>query len=114
MPIEDRTSKALLNFSKSQDGQLTPTFPSFLPLEIFDNTEFDCRTPEEWMSLGVDEEGARKPIPGKALLPVQGGADHAPSQRPATPTHAGQRQLMPTPPKSKPTDTQKKQFRKLG
>jgi dynein heavy chain len=52
MPITDRTSKALLNFSGSQDGQLTPTFPSFLPLEIFDNTEFDCRTPEEWLELG--------------------------------------------------------------
>lgn len=52
MPITDRTSKALLNFSGSQDGQLTPTFPSFLPLETFDNTEFDCRTPEEWMGLG--------------------------------------------------------------
>lgn len=56
MPITDRTSKALLNFSGSQDGQVTPTFPSFLPLEIFDNTEFDCRTPEEWLELG--EHGA--------------------------------------------------------
>lgn len=53
MPITDRTSKALLNFSGGQDGHLTPTFPSFLPLEVFDNTEFDCRTPEDWMALGM-------------------------------------------------------------
>ena len=52
MPITDRTSKALLNFSRGKEGQLLPTFPSFLPLEIFDNTEFDCRTPEEWLALG--------------------------------------------------------------
>ncbi len=52
MPIADRTSKALLNFSGSSDGQPTPTFPSFLPMEIFDNTEFDCRLPEEWLALG--------------------------------------------------------------
>ena len=114
MPIADRTSKALLNFSKSQDGQLTPTFPSFLPLEIFDNTEFDCRTPEDWLSLGVDDSGVRKPVPGKALLPVVGpggglASDHAP-QKPVVVT---KRQLTPTPPKSQPTDTQKKSFRKF-
>lgn len=55
MPITDRTSKALLNFSGGQDGHLTPTFPSFIPLEIFDNTEFDCRTPEEWLALGENQ-----------------------------------------------------------
>ena len=32
-----------------------PTFPTYLPLEVFDNTEFDCRTPEEWVQLGVGE-----------------------------------------------------------
>eukprot|EP00002_Diphylleia_rotans_P006932 TRINITY_DN1638_c0_g1_i1.p1 TRINITY_DN1638_c0_g1~~TRINITY_DN1638_c0_g1_i1.p1 ORF type:complete len:4126 (-),score=976.49 TRINITY_DN1638_c0_g1_i1:597-12974(-) len=25
-----------------------------LPLDLFDDTEFDCRTPEEWISLGMD------------------------------------------------------------
>uniref|UniRef100_H2XKT8 Dynein heavy chain 1, axonemal-like n=2 Tax=Ciona intestinalis TaxID=7719 RepID=H2XKT8_CIOIN len=33
-------------------------FPAFLPLEIFDNTEYDCRTPDEWLGLGV-EDGVR-------------------------------------------------------
>ena len=51
MPVGEHTSKALLNFSSSSD-HASPMFPSFLPLEIFDNTEFDCRTPEEWDKLG--------------------------------------------------------------
>lgn len=28
------------------------TFPPFLPLEIFDNADFDIRTPDEWVALG--------------------------------------------------------------
>uniref|UniRef100_A0A6I8PKH9 Dynein axonemal heavy chain 1 n=1 Tax=Ornithorhynchus anatinus TaxID=9258 RepID=A0A6I8PKH9_ORNAN len=46
-------------------------FPIYLQLQMFDDEEFDCRTPEEWMMLGV-EPGAedRNPIPGKALLPT--------------------------------------------
>lgn len=43
-------------------------FPCFLPLEIFDNTEYDCRTPSDWLKLGVEGK-KRKPVPGKALLP---------------------------------------------
>ncbi|XP_060604387.1 dynein axonemal heavy chain 1-like isoform X2 [Ruditapes philippinarum] len=43
-------------------------FPPFLPLHIFDNEEFDCRTPEEWINMGL-EGGVRKPCPGVALLP---------------------------------------------
>ena len=43
-------------------------FPCFLPLEIFDNTEYDCRTPDDWVQLGV-ESNKQKPVPGKALLP---------------------------------------------
>ncbi|XP_072239156.1 dynein axonemal heavy chain 1 [Leuresthes tenuis] len=41
-----------------------------LPLELFDNEDFDCRTPEDWLALG-NAEGARhrQPIPAKALLP---------------------------------------------
>ncbi|KAK7907430.1 hypothetical protein WMY93_016042 [Mugilogobius chulae] len=45
---------------------------SYLPLEIFDNVEFDCRTPEDWLSLGITEgSGNRKPVPAKALLPTE-------------------------------------------
>ena len=47
-------------------------FAPFLPLEIFDDTEYDCRTPEGWMALGLEREGegeVRKLVPAKALLP---------------------------------------------
>lgn len=46
MPLTDSTSRT--NFG----GGSTPLFPSFLPLEIFDNTEYDCRTPKDWLALG--------------------------------------------------------------
>ena len=45
-------------------------FAAFLDLDTFDNTEYDIRTPEEWLSIGVDD-GVRKPIPAKALLPAK-------------------------------------------
>ena len=35
-----------------------------LPLELFDNTEFDCRNPEEWKAMG-DAEG--RGVPSKVL-----------------------------------------------
>ncbi|XP_030585284.1 LOW QUALITY PROTEIN: dynein heavy chain 1, axonemal-like [Archocentrus centrarchus] len=51
----------------------TPDSPvsPFLPLEVFDNEEYDCRTPEDWLALG-NAEGSpdQKPVPGKALLPT--------------------------------------------
>uniref|UniRef100_A0A8B9M6P2 Dynein axonemal heavy chain 1 n=1 Tax=Accipiter nisus TaxID=211598 RepID=A0A8B9M6P2_9AVES len=54
-----------------------PIFPVYLPLNIFDNDEYDCRTPEEWISLGL-EPGShdRKPVPGKALLPTDDVLGH--------------------------------------
>ncbi|XP_072203968.1 dynein axonemal heavy chain 1 [Excalfactoria chinensis] len=52
-------------------------YPIYLPLKIFDNEEYDCRTPEEWISLGL-EPGShdRKPVPGKALLPTDDVLGH--------------------------------------
>ncbi|NXU55546.1 DYH1 protein, partial [Turnix velox] len=54
-----------------------PVFPIYLPLKIFDNYEYDCRTPEEWISLGL-EPGShdRKPVPGRALLPTDDVLGH--------------------------------------
>lgn len=54
-----------------------PLFPVYLPLETFDDEEYDCRTPEEWLSLGVEPGSEdRKPIPGKALLPTDDVLGH--------------------------------------
>ncbi|XP_074644244.1 dynein axonemal heavy chain 1-like [Tubulanus polymorphus] len=50
-------------------------FPPYLPLEIFDSFEFDCRTPDDWLLLG-QENGKRKPVPGKALLPTEDSLRH--------------------------------------
>uniref|UniRef100_A0A8C2YBK7 Dynein axonemal heavy chain 1 n=1 Tax=Coturnix japonica TaxID=93934 RepID=A0A8C2YBK7_COTJA len=52
-------------------------YPIYLPLKIFDDEEYDCRTPEEWISLGL-EPGSheRKPVPGKALLPTDDVLGH--------------------------------------
>ncbi|NXW83841.1 DYH1 protein, partial [Alopecoenas beccarii] len=54
-----------------------PIFPIYLPLKVFDNKEYDCQTPEEWISLGL-EPGShdRKPVPGKALLPTDDVLGH--------------------------------------
>ena len=51
MPVSDCTAQAL-SYSAG-DEHPTPVFPSYLPLEVFDNTEFECRTPEEWVELGM-------------------------------------------------------------
>ncbi|XP_068576471.1 dynein axonemal heavy chain 1 [Cebidichthys violaceus] len=43
----------------------------YLPLEVFDNEEYDCRTPDEWLALGNAEQSLdQKPVPAKALLPT--------------------------------------------
>jgi len=47
-------------------------FAAYLPLETFDNTEYDCRLPEEWLNIGwVTSEHVRHPVPGLALLPTR-------------------------------------------
>ncbi len=42
--------------------------PPFLPLEIFDDTEFDQRTPSDWVNQGVFN-GVQAGVPVKSLLP---------------------------------------------
>lgn len=56
--------KVLLNANTQDPAPFSP----YLALEIFDNEEYDCRTPSEWLHLG-EEEGILKPIPGFAFLP---------------------------------------------
>ncbi|XP_029991393.1 dynein heavy chain 1, axonemal [Sphaeramia orbicularis] len=51
--------------------QCASSVSPYLPLEIYDNEEYDCRTPEDWLALGKTEKSSYcKPIPGKALLPT--------------------------------------------
>ncbi|KAF5270064.1 hypothetical protein FQA39_LY08476 [Lamprigera yunnana] len=43
---------------------------NYLPLELFDDEEFDSRSPTNWLQHGVIE-GVRHPIPGEAFVPVR-------------------------------------------
>jgi hypothetical protein len=50
---------------------------------VFDNEEFDCRTPREWLNMGLDPESQnRKPVPGKALLPTDDFLGHGEQGQP--------------------------------
>jgi dynein heavy chain len=44
-----------------------PNPADWLPLEPFDDTEYDCRMPEEWIAFGEAEDGVFYPVPGKGL-----------------------------------------------
>lgn len=45
--------------------------------QVFDNEEFDCRTPNEWINMGLEPGSQnRKPVPGKALLPTDDFLGH--------------------------------------
>lgn len=68
---EGGTERITLNADNSDPAP----FPPYLPLETFDNEEYDCRTPQEWLDLG-QENGVRKPVPGKALLPTRDDTHH--------------------------------------
>ncbi|XP_040015424.1 dynein heavy chain 1, axonemal [Xiphias gladius] len=66
--------------SSCDEHVTTPDNPvsPYLPLEIFDNEEYDCRTPEDWLALGTAEGSPdQKPLPAKALLPID---DKTPSE----------------------------------
>ena len=64
MPKDQTDEPVKLN----TDPEDPAPFKPYLPLHIFDNEEFDCRTPSEWINMGRDN-GLRKPVPGMALLP---------------------------------------------
>ena len=40
----------------------------YLFLDTFDDDDFDCRTPNEWLEMGMDGN-TRRPIPARAILP---------------------------------------------
>lgn len=68
MPRKDFNMRVDLTKADPKSKRL---YPPFLSLDIFDNTEYDCRTPREWLGLGV-VKGKQRPVPGKALLSLTG------------------------------------------
>ncbi|XP_004676628.1 PREDICTED: dynein heavy chain 1, axonemal [Condylura cristata] len=66
-----------LHHPQTIEQGLDPLFPIYLPLKVFDNEEFDCRTPSEWINMGLEPGSQdRKPVPGKALLPTEDFLGH--------------------------------------
>ena len=47
---------------------------AWLPLEPFDDLEYDCRLPHEWIELGIDHEGNFSPIPAEGLAKNEDGS----------------------------------------
>ena len=71
MPKKD--PEGFRNVRLNADPENPAPFPPYLPLDVFDDGEFDCRTPQEWLDLGL-EGNVRKPVPGRALLPISNEA----------------------------------------
>lgn len=63
----DLMPKGDYNMRVNLTGADSSPFPPFLPLHTFDDTEYDCRNPQEWLELGLID-GKQHPVPGKALL----------------------------------------------
>ncbi|KAL9652089.1 hypothetical protein ABK040_015890 [Willaertia magna] len=65
--IEETLRNEGIDYSKPITAERK--YETYLPLEAFDNTDFDPRTPKEWLSLGIDDESGKfKYIPAKALI----------------------------------------------
>ncbi|TGZ66131.1 hypothetical protein CRM22_005485 [Opisthorchis felineus] len=60
-----------LDGTKDANGEWT----TYLPLEYFDDETYDCRTPEDWLEMGI-EDGVRKPVPALCLLPERDDQHH--------------------------------------
>jgi dynein heavy chain len=50
-----------------------PNQADWLPLEPFDDQEYDCRLPSEWLELGLDDDGNFQPIPAQGLCRNEDG-----------------------------------------
>jgi dynein heavy chain len=57
-------------------SDVTPKTEEWLPLEPFDDTEYDCRNPQEWIACGRIDENTFEPIQGKSLWRDENGAGH--------------------------------------
>jgi dynein heavy chain len=62
LSIEDLLMELNINYRSPPDAN-----SDWLPLEPFDDQEYDCRLPHEWIELGYDEERNFQPIPGFGL-----------------------------------------------
>ncbi|XP_046731532.1 dynein axonemal heavy chain 1 [Silurus meridionalis] len=82
------SSQLVPRTTSSEDQPESPPADNYLPLEIFDNEEFDCYTPEDWLALGCEPGSSdQKPVPAIAFLLTEDGGEE---QRDSTPEYAWQ------------------------
>jgi len=62
LSIEELLMELGINYRSPDSNQA-----DWLPIEPFDDLEYDCRLPAEWLELGIDEEGNFSPIPAEGL-----------------------------------------------
>jgi len=66
--LEDLLLELGINYDKSNQHSA-----EWLPLEPFDDTEYDCRMPEEWLALGKSADGKKLPVLGQGLSSTSTG-----------------------------------------
>lgn len=70
--FEQQNIQELLN-AEGVDFSIGDDRVSCFPLEVFDNTDFDCRTTREWMDLAKDGDVV-KYVPAKGLFTEKNGS----------------------------------------
>uniref|UniRef100_T1J5R2 AAA+ ATPase domain-containing protein n=1 Tax=Strigamia maritima TaxID=126957 RepID=T1J5R2_STRMM len=63
------------SFSRIIKREKELEFTSFLPVELFDDTDFDVRSPQDWLNKAITKDGTRKALPAKAYLPNKLSSD---------------------------------------
>ncbi|XP_066590873.1 dynein axonemal heavy chain 1-like [Prorops nasuta] len=58
----------LLSFCSQEEKYGLKSKAHFLPLELFDDEEFDCRTENDWLNLAEIDGGARHPLPASVFV----------------------------------------------
>lgn len=68
--LENLLQERGIDYSRPSQSALASLDPSIpvIPLEVFDNHDFDVRSPENWLSLAKDPEGSMVGLPARALF----------------------------------------------
>ena len=69
LDIEDLLLELGIDYRNPQENPA-----DWLPLEPFDDLEYDCRLPHEWIDMGYDVEGKFAPIPSQGLCKYEDGS----------------------------------------
>ena len=69
LDIEELLLELGIDYRNPQTNQA-----DWLPLEPFDDLEYDCRLPAEWLELGIDADGSFAPVPAQGLFKNEDGS----------------------------------------